>query len=222
MIPAATPSGWRIEYMSMPGPALSVNSPFSMCGAPMQNSATSRPRCTSPLASGMVLPCSRDRLRPAVHVAVQQIDEAHHHARAALGVLGGPGGLGVTRVFDGSADFFGAGQRAFRLHLAGGGVVDVREAAGRAVHVLPPMKWVSSVVILGLPRDVVVQGGSFRMTGAASRGSADAGAPGRARSPRGISGPRGNIWQILPIPSQDDVACRWWAGYQARTVLQTR
>ncbi len=60
VMPATTPSGWRIEYMSMPGPAASVNSPFSRCGAPMQNSATSRPRCTSPLASGMVLPCSRD------------------------------------------------------------------------------------------------------------------------------------------------------------------
>ncbi len=60
VIPATTPSAWRIEYMSMPGPALSVYSPFSRCGAPMQNSTTSRPRCTSPAASGRVLPCSRD------------------------------------------------------------------------------------------------------------------------------------------------------------------
>ena len=60
VMPATTPSGWRIEYMSMPGPAPSENSPFSRCGAPMQNSATSRPRMTSPLASGSVLPCSRD------------------------------------------------------------------------------------------------------------------------------------------------------------------
>ena len=28
VMPATTPSGWRIEYMSMPGPAPSVNSPF--------------------------------------------------------------------------------------------------------------------------------------------------------------------------------------------------
>ena len=60
VMPAETPKGWRIEYMSMPGPAPSVYSPLSRCGAPMQNSTTSRPRCTSPLASGMVLPCSRD------------------------------------------------------------------------------------------------------------------------------------------------------------------
>ena len=59
VMPAVTPSGWRMEYMSMPGPALSVYSPLSSCGAPMQYSTTSRPRCTSPAASGRVLPCSR-------------------------------------------------------------------------------------------------------------------------------------------------------------------
>ena len=59
VMPATTPSGWRIEYMSMPGPAPSVNSPFSRCGMPVQNSATSTPRWMSPLASAMVLPCSR-------------------------------------------------------------------------------------------------------------------------------------------------------------------
>ena len=61
VIPAVTPKACFIEYISMPGPALSVNSPFNICGAPMQYSTTSRPRCTSPLASGNVLPCSRDR-----------------------------------------------------------------------------------------------------------------------------------------------------------------
>ena len=60
VIPATTPSGWRMEYMSIPGPAPSVYSPLRRCGAPMQNSATSRPRTTSPLASGSVLPCSRE------------------------------------------------------------------------------------------------------------------------------------------------------------------
>ena len=44
VMPAATPKGWRIEYMSMPGPALSVNSPFSIWAAPMQYSITSSPR----------------------------------------------------------------------------------------------------------------------------------------------------------------------------------
>ena len=44
VMPATTPSGWRIEYMSMPGPAESVNSPFMRCGTPMANSTTSSPR----------------------------------------------------------------------------------------------------------------------------------------------------------------------------------
>ena len=60
VIAATTPSGWRIEYMSMPGPAPSMNSPFSSCGAPIEYSITSSPRWMSPLASGKVLPCSDD------------------------------------------------------------------------------------------------------------------------------------------------------------------
>ena len=43
----------------MPGPALSVNSPFMRCGTPQANSITSTPRWMSPLASATVLPCSR-------------------------------------------------------------------------------------------------------------------------------------------------------------------
>ena len=60
VMPATTPSGWRIEWTSMPVPALSVNSPLSRCGMPAANSTTSRPRWMSPLASGTVLPCSED------------------------------------------------------------------------------------------------------------------------------------------------------------------
>src|SRR5918997_5915827 len=37
VMPATTPSGWRSEYMSMPGPAPSVNSPLMRCGMPQQN-----------------------------------------------------------------------------------------------------------------------------------------------------------------------------------------
>jgi hypothetical protein len=44
VMPATTPSGWRIEYMSMPGPALSEYSPFIRWGMPMANSHTSTPR----------------------------------------------------------------------------------------------------------------------------------------------------------------------------------
>ena len=60
VMPATTPSGWRIEYTSMPPPAPSVNSPLSRCGMPMANSMTSMPRWMSPRESATVLPCSMD------------------------------------------------------------------------------------------------------------------------------------------------------------------
>ncbi len=53
VMPAPMPIGWRIEYMSILGPAPSVNSLFDRCGIPMTNSQTSRPRTISPLASSM-------------------------------------------------------------------------------------------------------------------------------------------------------------------------
>src|SRR6185312_17184516 len=51
VIPATTPSGWRIEYTSIPVEACSVIPPLSRCGNPQQNSITSSPRVTSPIAS---------------------------------------------------------------------------------------------------------------------------------------------------------------------------
>ena len=74
VIPAVTPSAWRIEYMSMPGPAPSVYSPLRSCGAPMQYSMTSRPRCTSPAASGNVLPCSR--LRASASLSISRLSRS--------------------------------------------------------------------------------------------------------------------------------------------------
>src|ERR1700722_10977995 len=63
VMPATTPSGWRIENRSMPGPAPSLYSPFIRWGMPQANSTTSRPRWISPLASAKVLPCSDDSNR---------------------------------------------------------------------------------------------------------------------------------------------------------------
>jgi hypothetical protein len=59
VMPATTPSGWRIDQASMPRAIWSVNSPFSICGMPTANSTTSIPRATSPWASAKVFPCSR-------------------------------------------------------------------------------------------------------------------------------------------------------------------
>ena len=58
VIPAHTPIGWRIEYMSTPVPTCSLYSPLSSCGIPQANSTTSMPRVTSPSASVNTLPCS--------------------------------------------------------------------------------------------------------------------------------------------------------------------
>mmetsp|Transcript_36599 Transcript_36599/g.84900 ORF Transcript_36599/g.84900 Transcript_36599/m.84900 type:complete len:232 (-) Transcript_36599:1498-2193(-) len=59
VMPATTPSGWRMLQASMPRAICSVYSPLSSCGMPVANSTTSMPRATSPSASGTVLPCSR-------------------------------------------------------------------------------------------------------------------------------------------------------------------
>ena len=74
VIPATTPNGWRKEYISMPGPAESVNSPLRRCGAPIQNSMTSRPRWTSPFASGMVFPCSA--LRASASLSISRFNKS--------------------------------------------------------------------------------------------------------------------------------------------------
>ena len=58
VIPATTPSGWRMDQTSMPGPAPSLNSPLTMCGRPQANSITSSPRWRSPRLSATTLPCS--------------------------------------------------------------------------------------------------------------------------------------------------------------------
>src|SRR5690606_26359224 len=49
--PTATPSGWRIEYVSTSVETFSENDPLINCGMPHANSTTSSPRRTSPRAS---------------------------------------------------------------------------------------------------------------------------------------------------------------------------
>ena len=57
VMPATTPTGWRIENTSTPPATCGEYSPFSACGIPQANSTTSSPRAISPLASSNVLPC---------------------------------------------------------------------------------------------------------------------------------------------------------------------
>ena len=58
VIPTVTPKGCIVEWISIPRPACSENSPFSKCGIPHANSTTSRPRVNSPQESEYTLPCS--------------------------------------------------------------------------------------------------------------------------------------------------------------------
>ncbi len=63
VMPAQTPSGWRIEYTSTPVEACSEKWPRSRVGMPQACSTTSSPRVTSPIASESTLPCSSVRIR---------------------------------------------------------------------------------------------------------------------------------------------------------------
>ncbi len=61
--PAQTPTGCRTVWVSTPVPTFSEYSPLRRCGMPQANSTTSIPRCTEPIASGSVLPCSSVTIR---------------------------------------------------------------------------------------------------------------------------------------------------------------
>ena len=74
VMPATTPSGWRIEYTSTPPATCSLKPPFSRCGMPHANSTFSMPRATSPGGVGQHLAvlggderrrCRRDAPRAA-------------------------------------------------------------------------------------------------------------------------------------------------------------
>jgi hypothetical protein len=74
------------------------------------------------------------RLGQLVHVAVQQADEFHQHPRPALRVGGGPAGLRRPRACNRGGQLCRAGKGHARLHLAGGRVVDIGEAARLSGH----------------------------------------------------------------------------------------
>ncbi len=58
-IAATTPSGYFAEYALIFPPTLTEYSPFTKCGAPIAKSTDSIPRVTSPFASSIVFPLSR-------------------------------------------------------------------------------------------------------------------------------------------------------------------
>ena len=95
VMPAHTPSGWRIDQVSMPRPTVSVNSPLSRCGMPQANSTTSRPRMIEPLRVGQDLAVlAGDHLRQLVDVLLDQLLEPEQDARALQRRRRRPAGMG--------------------------------------------------------------------------------------------------------------------------------
>ena len=89
VIPAQTPSGWRMLWLSTPVPTFSENSPFMKVGAATAYSTTSSPRVTSPSASSWVLPCSAARVRASSSARSHRIalNRSRMRARRSTGVL---------------------------------------------------------------------------------------------------------------------------------------
>src|ERR1700730_10918015 len=149
VIPATTPRGWRIEYTSMPVPALSVYSPFSRCGMPIANSTTSSPRWISPLASGMVFPCSEEsrRARDSISRFTSSTNFMRIRARRCGFVAAQPGWAAAASSIAASTSLCDAsGTRACTSPVWG-----LKTSANRLdlpVTCLPPMKWGISRVIV--------------------------------------------------------------------------
>ena len=89
------------------------------------------------VASGTVLPCSRDSSSASSSLCwLHQVDELEHDPGAHLRVLGSPSGLCSACVFDCGAHLVRRCQRHFGLHFAGIGIIDVAEPSALALNVL--------------------------------------------------------------------------------------
>ncbi len=120
----------------MPGPALSVYSPLSRCGHP--DTEFRHFEAALDVAPGVgdgLAVFARQQRGQRVHVAVEQFDEFHQHAAAALRVGRRPGGLGRQRILHRAPHFQSGRQRHARDHVAGHGLIGVDKAAGRPLDV---------------------------------------------------------------------------------------
>ena len=120
----------------MPGPAPSVYSPFSRCGAPRR---TRPPRGRAGCRPWRRRWSCRARGRASASLSLSrgdQLEELHQHAGAALRVGGGPGRLRGLGVLDGGAHLGLRGQRHAGGDLAGHRPEDVAELARGALDLL--------------------------------------------------------------------------------------
>ena len=102
----------------MPGPAPSVYSPFIRCGMPQANSTTSTPRWMSPLASAIVLPCSRARQSASLSLsrATRSTNFISTRARRC-GLVAAQAGCAALAFSTAARDLGLGGQRHPGAHL---------------------------------------------------------------------------------------------------------
>ena len=155
VIPAQTPSGWRIDQLSMPEPICSVNSPLSSCGMPQTNSTTSRPRISSPLASENTLPCSR-LIKAAISSACRSTSSLILNmirARRNGGIPAHCGNAAAAAAIACSVTArLASGTRAATAPVAGSKTSFQRPpfSPGAPGTIVPPMKWPRAVGVSGL------------------------------------------------------------------------
>ena len=112
VMPATTPSGWRIEYMSMPGPG--AFGELALQQVRDAEAELDHLDAALDVALGVrngLAVLAGEQLGERVHLPGDEIEELHHHAGAALRVGGGPGGLRRLGVLDRLAQLGLRGQR---------------------------------------------------------------------------------------------------------------
>ena len=94
VMPAATPMGWRMEiHVDAGACAVGVFALEQMRRADAElDHFEPADHITLGVGQGLAM-LAAERFGQLVHIAVQQIDEFHQHARPALRVGGAPGGL---------------------------------------------------------------------------------------------------------------------------------
>ena len=143
VMPATTPSGWRIEYRSMPGPALVGELALQQ----MRDAAGELDDLEAALDIALGV---RDRLavlggeqpRQRLHLAIDELQKLHHHAGAALRIGRGPcrlrgGGIVDRRLAPPPDD--ASATRACTSPVLGSKTSAMRFDA--PFTTLPPTKW---------------------------------------------------------------------------------
>ena len=159
VMPAHTPSGWRIEYRSMPAEMLSENSPFMRCGIPQANSTTSRPLWIEPLASESTLPCSEAMRRASSSMcrSISSLNLNITRARVRGEVSDQPAKASFATAIARSASALEArGTLPESAPVVGLNTSPKRPLSPRTC--LPPTKWASSRTLASAASRVFIGG----------------------------------------------------------------